>query len=129
MKVRSLPPTARPDSSPTGAPAMLLPTASHVIPQPPVSKVVLQCPSADNYAAEFNSVDTTESRKQVILCTVLRSLHKGSLLPGAGGVDIGEYLQAIRNHLQQVPQDVVIEIRHTDIVTYSTKQHPGNKEF
>jgi hypothetical protein len=41
-KVRSLSPTARPDtSSPIGAPTMLLPTATHVIVQLPVSTVVL----------------------------------------------------------------------------------------
>jgi len=124
-KVRSLPPTARPDSSPTGAPAMILPTATYVIVQSPVITVVLQCPSADIYAAAFNSVDTTKSSKQAILWTVLRTLHKGRLLPG-GGMDIGEYLHAVRNHLQQVLQDIVIEIRHTDIVSGSSKQHACN---
>jgi hypothetical protein len=59
-KVRNVQPTPRPDSSPTGAPTMLLPTATHVIVHPPASTVVLQCPSADIYAVEFNSVDTTK---------------------------------------------------------------------
>jgi hypothetical protein len=85
---------------------------------------IVPCAAADLYALKFNCVDTSKKRQQDILWIVLRILQEASLLRGEG-ISIPEYLHIIRNHLQQVRVDVILEIRDKDIVN-GLPNHSGN---